>query len=315
MHYPEFQVEIPLTVLFESATLANLAQQIELQIEQKIELQQVDRVARVAETDISTASVSMTPASTRPIPVIARDRTSIPLSFAQQRLWFLQALEPQSTAYNLPGGVRLQGVLNRTALERALATIVERHEALRTTFGYQDGAPVQRIEPSGQWNLSTTDLSHLDSDAQTLAVTQLTDETVQQPFDLTCDPLLRCHLVTLSEQAHVLLFCTHHISSDGWSINLLLQELVRLYENFCAGRAASLQPLAVQYADFTVWHRAWLQGEVLQQQLDYWQKQLEGAPALLELPTDRPRPAVQTVNGARGINARRNEKAIGKWYQ
>ena len=300
----EFQVEIPLTVLFESATLANLAQQIKLQIEQKIELQQVDRVTRVAKASVSMASVSMTPVSTHPIPVIARDRTSIPLSFAQQRLWFLQALEPQSTAYNLPGGMQLQGVLNRIALERALATIVERHEALRTTFDYQasdhqDGAPVQRIEPSGQWKLSTTDLSHLDSTAQTLAVSQLTDKTVQQPFDLTRDALLRCHLVTLSEQAHVLLFCTHHIASDGWSINLFLQELVGLYEDFCAGRAVSLQPLAVQYADFTVWHRAWLQGEVLQQQLDYWQKQLEGAPALLELPTDRPRPATQTVNGAR----------------
>ncbi|MEL6939991.1 MAG: amino acid adenylation domain-containing protein, partial [Cyanobacteria bacterium J06598_1] len=298
----EFQVDIPLTVLFETPTLANLAQHIEGHTNHQPASAAPEDAAPSAVVVSALDAKSSKPETllgTRPIPVIERDRNSIPLSYAQQRLWFLQALEPESTAYTLPGGIRLQGRLNPTALERALATIVERHEALRTTFDYQDGRPVQRIEPSGTWMLSSTDFSDLDSTAQAKALEKLIEKTVQQPFDLTRDALLRCQLVTLSAQDHVLLFCTHHISSDGWSINLLLRELVTLYEDFCAGRAASLPLLPIQYADFTVWQREWLQGEVLQQQLDYWQKQLEGAPALLELPTDRPRPAVQTVNGAR----------------
>ena len=232
-------------------------------------------------------------------PVVPAERTgALPLSFAQERLWFLDRLEPESAAYNIPAALRLAGALDEAALERALGEIVRRHEALRTVFAEVDGAPVQVIAPFGGFALPVEDLSGLGEAEREAAVRRRAGEEARRPFDLAAGPLFRAALLRLGAEEHVLLLSMHHIVSDGWSMGVLFRELSALYAAYRDGRESPLPELAVQYADYAVWQREQLAGEVLDRQLAYWTERLAGAPALLELPTDRPRPAVQTYRGA-----------------
>ncbi len=221
-----------------------------------------------------------------------------PLSFGQQRLWFIDQLEPGNPAYNISFAIRLDGSLKVTLLERSLNEIVHRHEILRTTFSIVNGQPVQIIAPSLRLILSVVDYQELpelerESEAQRVA----TQES-QQPFDLTHGPLLRAKLVRLGQQKHRLLLTMHHIILDGLSAEVFIQEMVTLYKAFLTESSLPLPELSIQYKDFVYWQRQWLQGEPLETQLNYWKQQLEGVPAVLQLPTDHPRPAVQTFRGA-----------------
>ncbi|MEG4578513.1 amino acid adenylation domain-containing protein [Microcoleus sp. MON1_C5] len=228
-----------------------------------------------------------------------KEGDSIPLSFAQQRLWFFDQFEAGKSFYNLPGAIRLKGKLNVAVLEQTFNEIVNRHEALRSTFTEVQGQPIQVIAPPGtRLHLPVIDLRELPQSDREAAVKQLSAKEAQQPFDLERGPLLRTSLLQLSEEEYVLLLTMHHIVSDGWSIGVLARELAAIYEALSAGNQPQLPELPVQYADFAIWQRNWLCGEVLQTQLAYWKQQLEGAPPLLELPADRPRPPIQTSEGA-----------------
>ncbi|MEG3890353.1 amino acid adenylation domain-containing protein [Microcoleus sp. Z1_A1] len=228
-----------------------------------------------------------------------KEGDSIPLSFAQQRLWFFDQFEAGKSFYNLPGAIRLKGKLNVAVLEQTFNEIVNRHEALRSTFTEVQGQPVQVIAPPvSRLLLPVIDLREVPQSDREAAVKQLSAKEAQQPFDLERGPLLGTSLLQLSEEEYVLLLTMHHIVSDGWSIGVLARELAAIYEALSAGNQPQLPELPVQYADFAIWQRNWLWGEVLQTQLAYWKQQLEGAPPLLELPADRPRPPIQTSNGA-----------------
>ena len=220
------------------------------------------------------------------------------LSFAQERLWFLDQLEPGSPAYNLSGAIRLTGRLDAGALKEALGEIVRRHEVLRTTFAEVGGRPAQLVAESAEFRLPLTDLEGGDEAAREAEARRLAAEEARTPFDLSRGPLLRVRLLRLGGREHVLLLTMHHIISDGWSLGVLVRELTALYEAFALGRPSPLEELPIQYADFAVWQREWLTGDVLEEQLSYWKRQLAGAPALLALPTDRERPPVQTYRGA-----------------
>ena len=223
----------------------------------------------------------------------------IPLSFAQERMWFLDQLEPGNPAYNIPVAHRIEGLLNLAALEQSLGEIVRRHEALRTTFASVDGQPLQIIAPDLNLTLPVVDLRELPETEREAETQRLATENAQRPFDLAQGPLLRVKLVRLSEEEHVFLLTMHHIVSDGWSLGVFMRELAATYETFSTGETSSLPELPIQYADFAVWQRQWLQGEALDSLLAYWKQQLGGSLPLLELPTDRPRPPVQTYRGAR----------------
>jgi len=222
----------------------------------------------------------------------------LPLSFAQQRLWLITQMDSAaSAAYHIPAALRLRGQLDRLALERALNRIVERHEALRTRFELVEGEPVQRIAPANVgFQLQQHDLrEEADREEQ---VRYWSRQEAHAAFDLQQGPLIRGRLLRVAEEEHVLLVTMHHIVSDGWSLGVLMRELSALYRAFCQGEDDPLPELSIQYADYALWQRRWLD-ETLQQQLLYWKQELEGAPALISLPTDRPRPAVQDYAGER----------------
>jgi amino acid adenylation domain-containing protein len=223
---------------------------------------------------------------------------AIPLSFAQQRLWFLEQLEPGRGLYNLPLVTRLAGRIAPALLERCLTQIVARHEALRTTFAVVDSAPIQVIRDAAPVALARTDLSALPEAERDADVQRLVALEAHRPFDLTRDTLLRAALIALGEADHVLVLTMHHIASDGWSIGVLQRELAALYAAACNGQLSPLPELPVQYADFAIWQRRRLSGLTVERLLDHWARVLAGAPALLELPTDRPRPRVQAFQGA-----------------
>jgi amino acid adenylation domain-containing protein len=227
---------------------------------------------------------------------ISRNRV-LPLSFAQQRLWFLDQLVPENPFYNVPFAVRLTGQLDFTALQQAFNAIIHRHEALRTNFAKVDGQPTQIISAKVNLSLPVVDLQHLPFTERQLTAAQIATESAQQPFNLATEPLLRVKLLQLDVTEYVLLLNLHHIVSDGWSLGVLLRELVAHYTGFSTNQSFSLPELPIQYADFAYWQREWLQGEVLETQLSYWRSQLADLP-ILNLPTDRPRPAVQTYRGA-----------------
>ncbi|HST60355.1 MAG TPA: amino acid adenylation domain-containing protein [Longimicrobium sp.] len=267
-----FGVELPLRALFEGPTVAELA-------------------GRVGE--MRRAGLPVLP------PVVPVDRTgALPLSFAQERLWFIDRLEPGSAVYNLRVARRLGGALDEAALERALGEIVRRHEALRTVFGQVDASPVQGVAPFGGFALPVEDLSALGEADREAAVRRRAGEEARRAFDLSAGPLFRASLLRLGAEEHVLLLGMHHIVSDGWSMGVLFRELSSLYAAYREGRESPLPALPVQYADYAVWQREQLAGETLNRQLSYWRDRLAGAPELLELPTDHPRPAVQTYRGA-----------------
>lgn len=267
-----FQVELPLRTMFESPTLATLAA--------AIDNAQRDREGLQAP------------------PISSADRDQVlPLSYAQQRLWFLYQLEPDSPFYNMPQAIRMRGGLNVEALQRTLNEIVARHEALRTTFTTVANLPVQVINPASAVPLPVTDLGNVAENEREQKALEMAREEAQRPFDLGQGPILRARLLLLGADDHVLLLNNHHIAGDGWSMGLFVKELAALYEAFAAGKPSPLPEVAVQYVDYAVWQRDWLQGEVLEKELAYWRKQLAGAPPILELATDRPRPVVETHRG------------------
>ncbi|AFY74910.1 amino acid adenylation enzyme/thioester reductase family protein [Synechococcus sp. PCC 7502] len=226
-----------------------------------------------------------------------KNRENLPLSFAQFRMWFLYQLEGESATYNVPLVLKLEGNLNIKSLEKAFQTIVDRHEIFRTSFNTIDGSPVQIIAPSLQVTLSVIDLTELAELSVQKQVEELAHAESNHTFKLTVSPLFRAKILKLKENSHILLMNFHHIIIDGWSMGILRSELSILYQNFIDGESVSLAPLPIQYADFSYWQKNWLQGEVLTQQLSYWKQQLANIPAILELPTDRPRPNVQTYRG------------------
>ncbi|MDP9785926.1 non-ribosomal peptide synthetase [Pseudomonas fluorescens] len=234
-----------------------------------------------------------------PIPrgVEAEDRQA--LSYAQQRMWFLWQLEPDSGAYNLPGAVRLKGALSLSALEQAFADLVARHETLRTVFQRQADDSLLQVPSSTALVIGHKDFSALPTVEREQAVRQAAEEQSMQPFDLSSGPLLRVELLKLDEQEHVLLLTLHHIVSDGWSMNVLIDEFIRFYDAHEAGVAPQLADLPIQYSDYALWQRRWLEAGELQRQLDYWQAQLGDEHPVLELPIDYPRPVLPSYRGRR----------------
>ncbi|HWK89034.1 MAG TPA: condensation domain-containing protein, partial [Longimicrobium sp.] len=267
-----FGVELPLRALFEGPTVAEMAGRVE---------------------EMRRAGLPVLP------PVVPVERTEPPLSFAQERLWFLDRFDG-GTSWNLPFALRLRGALDVDALERSLGEIVRRHEALRTVFRERDGTPRQMTAPFGGFRLPVTDLAHLPGETREAEVQrELVAEGGSRPFDLSAGPLFRASLLRLGAEEHVLLLSQHHIVSDGWSMGVLYRELSALYEAYREGGESPLPELGVQYADYAVWQREQVEGQVLERQLSYWRERLAGAPELLELPTDRPRPPVRTYRGAK----------------
>ena len=266
-------VELPLRAMFEAPTVATLAQRVEAAQRSGGELlaPQIKRSGK-------------------------RDR--LPLSFAQQRLWFLDQLDPGSPSYNMPRVLRMRGKLDVPALHRAINKIVERHATLRTSFALDGSEPIQVIANQMELSLPVTDLTYLSEPQREAQARTLAEQEAQHPFDLSSGPLLRAQLVLLGPDHSLLFFTMHHIVSDRWSMGVLAEELAAHYEAFVHGVPSPLPELAIQYCDFAVWQREWLQGEVLQKQLDYWKEQLAAVPAILELPTDHPRPPVLSVRGA-----------------
>ncbi|NEQ33941.1 MAG: hypothetical protein F6K04_23595 [Leptolyngbya sp. SIO4C5] len=225
--------------------------------------------------------------------------SELPLSFAQERLWFLDQLEANSAAYNVPAAVQLVGHLDVAALQQAVAEIVRRHESLRTTFPTVQGRPIQAIAADLPITIPVVDLQDLPAQMQSSQVKQRAMAEAQRPFDLACGPLLRLSLLRLAADVYVLLINLHHIVSDGWSRRVVfVRELAALYEAFAQNAPSPLPELPVQYADFAQWQRQWLSGEVLTTQLDYWRQELADPLPVLDLPTDRSRPSVQTFRGA-----------------
>ncbi|MEM8778778.1 MAG: aminotransferase class V-fold PLP-dependent enzyme, partial [Cyanobacteria bacterium P01_G01_bin.49] len=264
-------VELPLRCLFEHPTVAKLAEQ----------LQQADTNVKIP-----------------PIKPVTR-QGELPLSFAQQRLWFLAQLDPDSPAYNLHIGVRLSGSLNVDALSASINEIVKRHEVLRTNFAIVDGQPLQMGVPSSPITLPVIDLREYTPLVREQEIHRLAKEDSLQPFDLGQSPLLRMILVQCDTQEHVVLLTMHHIISDAWSMGVLVEEIGALYSSFCTGKPATLPALSIQYGDFAVWQRQWLQGKVLQTQLDYWKQQLGDTYPRLTFPQPPVRSDVATSRGAK----------------
>lgn len=221
----------------------------------------------------------------------------IPLSFDQQRLWFINQLDPDSPAYNIPAMIRLSGALNVGALESSLNEVVKRHGALRTTFAVQDDQPVQVVAPALEIRLPVIDLRHLPESDRADEARRLAYAEARRPFDLAKGPLLRAALIRLDEQEHMALYVMHHIISDGASCQILIGEMAALYQAFCQGNPSTLPELPIQYADFAAWQRKTLTPETLEAQVSYWKKQLAGELPVLSLPTDRPRSAVEGASG------------------
>ncbi|MBW4506976.1 MAG: amino acid adenylation domain-containing protein [Scytonematopsis contorta HA4267-MV1] len=267
-----FKIKLPLRQLFESPTIAELATSIE-EIKRFVPSQLVPSIERVSR------------------------KAELPLSFAQQRLWFLDQLEGGSCTYNMPAVVYLNGILNIKALELSFTEIVRRHEALRTIFKKVNGNPVQIISPFFSISLPIVDLRELPQENQSAKVQKLILELVQQPFNLASSPLLRANLLHVDEKSYILLLVMHHIVSDGWSIGVFIRELSALYTAFSKGKPSLLPELPIQYADFACWQRKWLLHEVMPAQLSYWKQQLANLP-ILELPTDYPRPDIQSFRGS-----------------
>jgi amino acid adenylation domain-containing protein len=265
----------------------------ELALREMFQHPTVAELAMAVEAALSGGAAASAAPPIRPIP---RDR-ELPLSFAQERLWFLDRLAPGHAGYHIPLVLAAQGELSLPALEVALGAMVVRHEALRTTYEARGDRPVQRVAPAGRRVLPLVDLSGLPEEIRQAAARRLVEEMVVRPFDLDRDPVLRALALRLGPREHVLPLVVHHIAADGWSLGVMVEEIAALYPAALAGAPAPLPELPVQYADFAVWQRDWLRGEVLERQIAYWRERLAGAPPL-DLPTDRPRPPVQSFRGA-----------------
>ena len=266
-----FQINMPIRVLFEQPVLEDFA-------------------AHIDQILSGSASLAADPICAAPL------EEDIPLSFQQQRLWFLDQLEPGNCSYNLPAAVRLRGKLDIDALQRSLQAVINRHAALRTNFTAVEGRPVQVIQPGRTLELPEFDLTGLLVDEREAVATRMALENNNRPFDLSSDLLLRAAVYRLDDEEAVLALTLHHIAADGWSLGVLVREVAAFYTDPDRAREI-LPPLPVQYPDFARWQRERLQGEALDHQMDYWKQRLSGIPPLLELPTDRPRPSVQSYHG------------------
>lgn len=235
-----------------------------------------------------------------PIPEVRSEFELIPLSFAQERQWFLWQLDPTSAAYHIPTALRLRGALDVPALEHAFNALVARHESLRTTFQQVDERAVQVIAPHLTLAVELLSLdAHLSDNEQQQQIKEFVEHETQQPFDLHNGPLLRVKLLRLADDDHVLVLTQHHIVSDGASMQIMVSELVQVYGAFVQGQDTTLAPLQIQYADYAIWQRHWMEAGERERQLAYWNKQLGGEQPVLELPTDYPRPAVQSFRGGK----------------
>ncbi len=267
-----FGVDLPIRAIFEAARLRELAARID---------------AARRERDGADAGLDIVPA----------DRNQpLPLSFAQERMWFLDRLLPGSAVYAMPFRIHLEGMLRPEALRQALEDLVHRHEALRTVFAAQGGRPVQVVTPPAPFALSLTDLSELPAELAEREAARIADEEARRPFDLATGPLLRARLLRTAPDAWRLLLTIHHVVADGWSVDILFRELSQAYAARAEGGAPALPTLDVQYPDYAAWQRQWLSGARLEQQIRWWRGRLAGAP-VLELPADRPRPATPTFRG------------------
>src|SRR5262249_44778248 len=269
----QFQLEMPVQYFFQYPTVAALVAYVE----------------RAASENRSASGLSVKP--------VSRDG-KLPLSFSQERLWFLDQLEPGGYTYNLLAAYRLNGQVNITALQQSINEIIRRHEVLRTVFRSAGGQPEQIILPSMTVKIPLLDLRGLASEAaRESEVRRLAKEEAQRPFDLSRGPLLRIRLLQLADDEYLLFRAMHHLVIDGWSGGVLFRELAQFYEAFSNRQPLLLPDLPIQYADFATWQRQWLQGETLETHLSYWKKNLQDIPTL-QLATDRPRPAIQTSHGA-----------------
>ncbi|HEV2852358.1 MAG TPA: non-ribosomal peptide synthase/polyketide synthase [Thermoanaerobaculia bacterium] len=265
-----FGVELPLRAVFEAPDLAGLAGRIAAMLPERTEAELIPRVPR---------------------------DEPLPLSFAQERLWFLDQLEPGSPRYNIPVAMRLRGSLSVSAFEATFREVAQRHETLRTSFHEMHGAAVQEIAPAVPLEVPLADLSALPEGVREAELARLMVAEAHGPFDLGRAPLLRVRLVRLTELDHAVVATFHHIVSDGWSMGVLVREVGALYRAFVQGEPSPLPELPIQYADFAAWQRGWLTGELLEAEIEHWRRTLEGIPHALDLPADRPRPAVQGVRG------------------
>ena len=280
-----FDIELPLRDMFLNTTIATLAHAIR-ENHGKMGYRSLPNITPVAR------------------------KQALPLSYAQKRLWFLNQIDGANPVYNIPLVLRLEGALDTHSLERALLEVVERHEILRTKLPLKDNRPVQRIYPCPNLKITLADFSRLSSEQAAQKVGRIADSEATHVFDLAEDFLFRASLVRLDAEVHTLLITQHHIISDGWSLGVLTRELMSLYNAFRNDQPSPLAPLPIQYADFAHWQRNELEGKVLSRQLGYWKQQLAGAPTLLDLPTDRPRPNLQTFNGA--MEVFRMEESLGR---
>ena len=267
-----FQIDLPLRALFEAPTVRALAQHIE---------------------QARQAGPPQAPAIE-----LADRQQALPLSFAQQRMWFLDQFESGSTFYNIPAAVRLVGQLSVSALQATLNEIVRRHEALRTSFTTLNGIPVQVVAAQLKLDLPLTELAELPTAERQAKAQWLTQVEAHTPFELATGPLIRARLIRLSQTEHIALLTMHHIVSDGWSMGVLINEVAALYSAYVQDKPSPLPELGIQYPDYAQWQRRWLSGAELQRQSAYWRTQLANGPTLLNLPTDRPRPMVQSYRGA-----------------
>ncbi len=296
-------VEVPLRALFEAPALDAFAERVAAaRSDVSAEAGSIAPAARRAASSRSRKRGSVAQAAPRqapgssPVPVPRG--AALPLSFAQERLWFVEQLRPGGSTYAMASRMRISGPLDAGALLRALGEVVCRHEALRTVFAAADGRPVQVVLPPAPLALEVEDLSSLpDAEREAEAGRRVREEALR-PFDLERGPLFRARLLRMDADEHLLFVGMHHVVSDGWSLGVLFGELATLYGAFARGEPSPLAPLPVQYADFAVWQRAWLSGETLERQLAWWRERLSGAPRTLELPADRPRPPVQSGKGA-----------------
>ncbi len=264
-------VDLSLRTLFELPTIAQIALA-------------VDEKTRIADKTAST------------IPVVPRN-APLPLSFAQQRMWFSDQLDPENAQFNIPCASRVDSAIDIEVLTHAINALVERHETLRTNFATSDGLPVQVIHPTRAIPIEVQDLRQLGASEREAQAHKLVEAAARTPFDLAHDPLLRALVIQLADNDSILFLCIHHIISDRWSITILLNELSLLYGAFSQDKPSPLQQLPVQYADFAAWQRNAAEGELFERQLAYWTEQLKDAPPVIELPTDRPRPAFLSVAG------------------
>jgi amino acid adenylation domain-containing protein len=275
-----FGVEIAVRSIFEDGTVEGLARRVEdaMRAGRKPDAPPLVRVSREGERG-------------------GQRGVRLPLSFAQQRLWFLDQLVPNNPLYNCPGAVELEGKLDLEVLESVINEIVRRHEVLRTRIEVEEGEPVQVFDEWGPRGLEVEDLTNLLQEEREAEVGRIAREEATAGFDLRRGPLLRVKVLKLAEEEHVVLFTMHHIVSDAWSMGILMREVSVLYESMSKGNGSPLPELEIQYADFAVWQREWLRGEVLEKELSYWKQRLEGAPPVLELFTGRPRPTIQSHRG------------------